>query len=382
MASAPRRRSFRRSVPGESTIGQQTTLRMMRKKMQPTMVVLTVLMGAASGKVAAHDLLAPCWRGQAGSSFQRWQFGSSGNPSGPDATTNVCGIPQAAIAVGPFGEGWQFQLRGYGTNQTGYWDLGRTGTITLTISNCDETTPTMSKLVWVQVAQFIDGGIYADYAAIAVAGAVFLGGQRRLVESVASGGSWWVDRTLWQLNLSPALTSVVITSAYNGSLIDEAVVDTLSGEGLCPPNVVLAADLGQCSKSNVTWTLPVTSGCTLTNSNCTPPSGSTFPAGITGVTCTSADALGIAFTCRFTVTVRDSGADPLVVEVRRLSATNNVLEICWPVTCVTYALESTTNGGDSGSWSPLGAPAQTNGNRICVRTVADERMRWFRLKGP
>jgi hypothetical protein len=240
----------------------------------------------------------------------------------------------------------------------------------------------MFKLVWVQVTQFIDGGIYADYAAVAVPGAAFLGGQRQMVDSVASGGAWWVDQTLWRLDSSTALTSIVITGAFNGSLVDEAVVDTLLDEWLCPSNLVLTTDPGQCSKSNVTWTLPATSGCTFTNSSCTPPSGSTFLAGITTVTCTSTDVSGVAHACQFTVTVRDRAADALVLDIRRLSATNNVLEICWPVTCVTYALESTTNGGDFGNWSPLGAPAQTNGNRVCVRTVADERMRWFRLEGP
>lgn len=71
-----------------------------------------------------------------------------------------------------------------------------------------------------------------------------------------------------------------------------------------PTNLVVAADLGQCS-AVVHYTVSVqdnTPGWTLV---CTPPSGSIFPSGTTPVVCVVTDAAGNRVTNTFTVTVED-----------------------------------------------------------------------------
>ncbi|MBI5384937.1 MAG: HYR domain-containing protein [Verrucomicrobia bacterium] len=71
----------------------------------------------------------------------------------------------------------------------------------------------------------------------------------------------------------------------------------------CPANLTLNADPGTCAKSNVTFTATATDDCPPITVSCTPPSGSTFPVGVTTVTCMATDAAGLSANCTFTVTI-------------------------------------------------------------------------------
>ena len=74
----------------------------------------------------------------------------------------------------------------------------------------------------------------------------------------------------------------------------------------CPTNLVVAADAGQCAKSNVTLVASATDSCAVTNMVCEPASGSTFAVGIHPVACTATDASSNTASCNFTVTVLDT----------------------------------------------------------------------------
>src|SRR4029077_15276530 len=74
----------------------------------------------------------------------------------------------------------------------------------------------------------------------------------------------------------------------------------------CPSNLVLTADAGRCSRSNVTFAVSATDNCNVTNLVSSPPTGSTFPVGTTTVTNTATDASGNTSSCTFTVTVTDN----------------------------------------------------------------------------
>src|SRR5258707_9934363 len=80
------------------------------------------------------------------------------------------------------------------------------------------------------------------------------------------------------------------------------VTDNQNPAITCPGNLVLAADAGRCSRSNVTFSVSATDNCSVTNLVGNLPSGSTFPRGITTVTSTATDASGKPSTCNFTVT--------------------------------------------------------------------------------
>jgi uncharacterized repeat protein (TIGR01451 family) len=271
--------------------------------------IVIALASMVCGAGYAHDVVVPCWRGQEKSTFQEWRFSADTNPALPDVASNAYGVAQAAIATGEFSSGWLDRTPGLGTN-SGYWDLGRSGTMTLTIPNRPGASTNSYKYIWVQVTQWYDGGIYKEYASVSISGATALGGQRQLVESLPLGG-WWVDQTMWRLAPNPASETILIGGAFNGSVVEQIVVDTRCVEPGCPPDLLVSADSGQCSKTNVTWPLPLVDGCTVTNINCTPPSGSTFPLGTNAVTCVFMDSAGSTASCAFNVVAMD-GEPPVV----------------------------------------------------------------------
>ncbi len=80
------------------------------------------------------------------------------------------------------------------------------------------------------------------------------------------------------------------------------VIDNTPPTITCPENIFVTIPTGDAS-TVVNWDPPAANdNCTVTVA-CSPASGSTFPPGITTVTCTATDASGNTATCTFTVTV-------------------------------------------------------------------------------
>jgi HYR domain/Divergent InlB B-repeat domain len=73
---------------------------------------------------------------------------------------------------------------------------------------------------------------------------------------------------------------------------------------VCPADLVLDVDSGQCSRSNVTYEVTATDNLPGVSVICEPASGSTFPAGTTLVRCTATDQEGNTNFCAFNVTIR------------------------------------------------------------------------------
>ncbi|MBI5387106.1 MAG: HYR domain-containing protein [Verrucomicrobia bacterium] len=90
------------------------------------------------------------------------------------------------------------------------------------------------------------------------------------------------------------------------------VQDTTPPTVVCPANLVLNADLGQCSKSDVTFTVTTTDNCSTPALVCVPASGTTFPVGTNVVVCTATDSGGLTASCSFRVTVVDITPPALV----------------------------------------------------------------------
>ena len=110
----------------------------------------------------------------------------------------------------------------------------------------------------------------------------------------------------------PTGTTTVSCSATdaagnNGSCSFTVTVnDTESPSITCPSNVVTTTDPAQCS-AVVTYSDPaVSDNCSGVGSPvCNPPSGSTFPQGVTTVNCAVSDSAGNSSNCQFTITVND-----------------------------------------------------------------------------
>jgi autotransporter-associated beta strand protein len=83
----------------------------------------------------------------------------------------------------------------------------------------------------------------------------------------------------------------------------------------CPANVTQANDSGQCG-AIVNYAAPTTTGACKSVA-CTPPAGSTFPTGITTVTCTT----GAGPECSFTVTINDTEQPTIICPGNKTAVT-------------------------------------------------------------
>lgn len=325
-------------------------------------VIDTRIAAGGDGDVPAFR---PCWRGSSDATFQHWSFGVWSDPSSvvPELFTNAFGIPGGVIIPGAFSSGYIDEDEFLGCRQ-GIWDLGRSGTMTLTVPNTTSGSPDSCKYLQLAVTQFRDG-IYNQNAAVAVAGGVLINQQQQTIQTNDFGGIWVVQKSVWRMGPpSPAFETVTLTGGTNGSLIDQIVIDTLPVEIVCPSDVFAMADPGHCSKSNVTWTVPEVDGCVITNVTCVPALGSTFPVGKNLVTCTVRDGQGGIQICGFMVMIGDNQAPTIACPSNIIAARNPAL--CGAVVNFTPAAfdncSATTvvSTPPSGSVFPLGLTTVTS----------------------
>jgi len=103
-------------------------------------------------------------------------------------------------------------------------------------------------------------------------------------------------------------TTVTCTSQAGASCSFPVTVnDTQAPSITCPANITQSTDPGLCS-AVVTYAAPtVGDNCPGVGTPvCAPASGSTFPKGVTTVTCNVSDASGNTASCPFTITVNDT----------------------------------------------------------------------------
>ncbi len=170
----------------------------------------------------------------------------------------------------------------------------------------------------------------------------------------------------------PKGTTTVTCSATdaagnNGSCSFTVTVnDTEPPSITCPSNVVTTTDLGQCA-SVVTYSDPaVSDNCSGVGSPvCNPPSGSTFPQGVTTVNCTVSDSAGNSSNCQFTVTVNDTEPPSITCPSDILFTTPGPSDSCGVVNYVTSkpsdncSAESVVCSPASGFCFPLGMTTVT-----------------------
>jgi len=81
-----------------------------------------------------------------------------------------------------------------------------------------------------------------------------------------------------------------------------------------PPTITCPANVVSPAPGPVAFSPTASDNCPGVKTTCTPPSGSTFNAGTTNVTCTATDTAGNTATCGFTVTVGNQGAFDICLE--------------------------------------------------------------------
>jgi hypothetical protein len=298
----------------------------------------------------------PCWRGQAGSTFQQWTFGVSNNPASIPAEliTNAYGTPIGNLAPGIYSADYINYDPFLGCRQ-GIWDMGKVGALTLSVPNAPVA---LSKYAQVQVTQYRDG-LYNQNASVIIPGATLLSQQQQTLETTTFGGLWVVEKSVWKLDsFSSGPAQVLITAGTNSTLLDRVVVETLAVNFACPGNQTLDADASKCSKSGVGWAMPFVDSCTVTSVVCRTngvavSNPSTFPVGTTPVICQATDLLGGTETCSFSVTVNDKEAPTIVCPADIITAKNPSL--CGAVVTFSPSVQDACSGATAVCTPPSGS---------------------------
>ena len=206
-----------------------------------TVVVGLVLAGAAA-------------RGETDAVTQ-WRFDTAANPAVPEVAGDLGVGAQAVVTPGELGLGWQKQFPGFG-DRTGYWDLGKGGSITFNLAHT-AAVPYARRLS-VQVCQWFDGGIYSQLAAVSAPGATSAEGN---VGDVTPGniGGWVAIETLLTVPANTPLSSVLVSGASTGSVIDSVsfAVDSASAS---PPILSIRTLGGDTGQVEISWPLWAGSG--------------------------------------------------------------------------------------------------------------------------
>lgn len=162
----------------------------------------------------------------------------------------------------------------------------------------------------------------------------------------------------------------------------------------CPANVTANVAAGTCAAA-VTFATPTTTGVCASGVTCTPASGSSFPKGVTTVTCTGASLGGqAAGTCSFTVTVVDNEPPTLVCPPNQFAATATgaAVPVAYPAPTATDncpGVGAVTCVPASGSSFPQGVTTVTctvtdavNLTSTCAFTVTVNRLNVGALSDP
>jgi hypothetical protein len=115
------------------------------------------------------------------------------------------------------------------------------------------------------------------------------------------------------------------------------VVDTTPPTVTCSTNIT--ANATGPSGAVVTYSASAFDACGIGTLDCAPPSGGTFPVGMTTVTCRATDSVGNSNSCSFTVTV--NGAPPPVITC----PPNLVAECTGGLTPVTFTVTAVDSSG-------------------------------------
>jgi autotransporter-associated beta strand protein len=168
-------------------------------------------------------------------------------------------------------------------------------------------------------------------------------------------------------------TTVTCTASNSCGQITNCSFTVTVKPPTCPPIIVncssnLVFTNTGCSASNtvVFYSSTASGGCAPLTLTCNPPSGSSFPPGISTVTCTAVDACGNSNVCSFTVTIAAGPCPPIV-----LNCSSNMIVTLTNCasTNSTVFFSSTASGGcaplnltcnpPSGSTFPLGTSTVT-----------------------
>ncbi len=196
-----------------------------------TLVVVFVVSRAQ----AAITTLAPLWDGDPQTTYASFAFATAGNPSAPDTGShNPYGITSVSTIPGLFSYGdhggWQdpddFTYTTRPSAGDGAWDLGREGTMTITIpiapsgDNSPKNVDVFLNFVWIQPLFSIPVYGISGFTPVS---------QLSEQEHVETYNIQNWHRTVWSASFEDITTdtlTLVLTGAFFGSVVDDLAVYT------------------------------------------------------------------------------------------------------------------------------------------------------------
>jgi hypothetical protein len=199
-------------------------------------MTVAVVFGCSVVSVKADDIYPPPWqRGDPGTTYQAWDFGTSANPSLGDTVYNPYGTPTATINGGT----WSLFYGGH----VGIWTLGASDSIDLFIPNTPLDTNNI-KEVWTQVTWQPDAGpapvVTVDYGSNSIVSTLQF-------TAPVGVGEWLQSVYLAELLYNPASENVIITETGD---VGQVVIDTI-----CVPEPSSLALLALGAVSLLSYTL-------------------------------------------------------------------------------------------------------------------------------
>jgi hypothetical protein len=177
---------------------------------------------------------------------RNWEFHTGANPA-----VSGSGEGRAVLAPGDFASGWIDTDPIFG-GAAGIWDLGRRGTIALSDSNALSRTAGQHRKITVRVTQWVDGGIYADFAEVVVPGATLETFDGRMTRLGTIGG-WVADETVWIADAGVSTDTVLLTATLNGTLVDEVSVEVSALVLDPPPSLTIRRLAGDANRVEISW---------------------------------------------------------------------------------------------------------------------------------
>jgi hypothetical protein len=148
----------------------------------------------------------------------------------------------------------------------------------------------------------------------------------------------------------------------------------------CPSNITLTAT--SSNGATVFYNVTASGGCSAPVVSTYPPSGSTFPVGVTTVFTMATDACDSFTNCSFTVTVTSTNPPASGPRLSiRLTGPNHIL-LAWPTnTAFTYSIAQILSLGGT-NWMTLSNPPTVVGGSNQVVLIMSNTQSFFRLTSP
>lgn len=189
-----------------------------------TVMFRSALILAFPAAAAQAIVTIPVWHEDPQTTYTSFAFTTNNPTAAPESFDNDYGTPALSVAPGPFASG----DNGWRSNK-GAWDLGREGTLTITIPISSAADASLPKNVEVFVNFIWYSGPFTVTPVYTVADhtPVFSATEGELVEPDGALGSW--QRTVWSASFEDVTTdtlTLVMTGAFNGSVVDDVILYT------------------------------------------------------------------------------------------------------------------------------------------------------------